>query len=124
MVHILTLLSNKILLPFSYAYSIVISFQEHCIKGYTELGGTEAVKELLLPGSIYRIQNPFLIPARRILRSCPGDFARQIWHANLLDRIHEDPARPFFPLESFNIATMPTMRVVAQPRTSSSGLAL
>ncbi|CAN0881428.1 hypothetical protein LINGRAHAP2_LOCUS14234 [Linum grandiflorum] len=34
-------------------------------------------------------------------------------------RIDEDSARPFFPLESFNIATMPAMRAIAQPRTSS-----
>ncbi|CAN0881797.1 hypothetical protein LINGRAHAP2_LOCUS14438, partial [Linum grandiflorum] len=35
--------------------------------------------------------------------------------------IDEDSAHPFFPLESFNIATMPVMRAIAQPRTSSLG---
>ncbi|CAN0881421.1 hypothetical protein LINGRAHAP2_LOCUS14232 [Linum grandiflorum] len=104
-----------------WVYSQWIDMMEHCIKGYTKPGGTEAVKELLLPGSIYRIQNPFLIPARRILRSCPGDFAVQIWPAKLLDRINEDLARPFLPLESFNIPTMPATRAVAQPRTSFLG---
>ncbi|CAN0918198.1 hypothetical protein LINGRAHAP2_LOCUS30730 [Linum grandiflorum] len=121
LVHILTLLSNKILSLFPYTCSIVISFQEHRIEGYTEPGETEEVKELLLLGSIYRIQNLFLIPARRILRSCPGDFALQIRPANLRDKIDEDLARPFFPLESFNIATMPVMRAIAQPCTSSLG---
>ncbi|CAN1239836.1 hypothetical protein LINGRAPRIM_LOCUS2502 [Linum grandiflorum] len=118
LVHILTLLSNKILSPFPYTCSIIISFQEHRIEGYREPGETKEVKELLLPGSIYRIRNPFLIPARRILRSCPGDFSLQIRPANLRDRIYEDSARPFFPLESFNIATMHAMRAIAQPRSS------
>ncbi|CAN0920356.1 hypothetical protein LINGRAHAP2_LOCUS32000 [Linum grandiflorum] len=121
LVHILTSLSNKILSPFLYTCSIVISFQEHRIEGYTKPGETVEVKQLLLPGSIYRIQNLFLIPARRILRSCTGDFVLQIRPANLRDRIDEDSARPFFPLESFNIATMHAMRAIAQPRTSYLG---
>ncbi|CAN0880776.1 hypothetical protein LINGRAHAP2_LOCUS13838, partial [Linum grandiflorum] len=95
--------------------------QEHRIEGYTEPGGADAVRELLLPGAIYRIQNPFLIPARMILRSCPGDFSLQIRPANLLDIIHKNPARPFFPLQSFNIVTMPRLRVVDQLRTTASG---
>ncbi|CAN0920187.1 hypothetical protein LINGRAHAP2_LOCUS31891 [Linum grandiflorum] len=100
---------------------IPIAFQELCIEGYTEPGGANAVRELLFPGAIYRMENPFLIPARRILRSCPGDFALQIRPGNLLDRIHENPAHPFFPLQSFNIVTMPRLRAVDQLRTSSSG---
>ncbi|CAN0903934.1 hypothetical protein LINGRAHAP2_LOCUS22796, partial [Linum grandiflorum] len=82
----------------------------------------EAVRELLRPSAIYKIQNPFLIPARRILRSCPSDFALQIRPANLMDRVHEDPARPFFPLESFNLATMASLCAVAQPRISSTDI--
>ncbi|CAN0871675.1 Replication protein A 70 kDa DNA-binding subunit B [Linum grandiflorum] len=96
--------------------------QEHRIEGYAEPGESAAVKELLVPGAIYRIQNPFLIPARRILRSCPGDFALQIRHANLVDRVHENPTRPFFPLQSFNIPTMASLRAVDQARTSSSDI--
>ncbi|CAN0925474.1 hypothetical protein LINGRAHAP2_LOCUS34782 [Linum grandiflorum] len=97
------------------AHLRVLAKKEHRIEGYMEPGETEEVKEWLLPGSIYRIQNPFLIPARRILRSCPIDFALQIRPAKLRDRIDEDPARSFFPYESFNIATMPALCAIAQP---------
>ncbi|CAN0897201.1 Replication protein A 70 kDa DNA-binding subunit E, partial [Linum grandiflorum] len=103
-------------------YSQWIDLLEHRIEGYAEPGESDAVKELLVPGAIYRIQNPFLIPARRIRRSCPGDFALQIRPANLVDRVHENPTRPFFPLQSFNIPTMASLRAVDQARTSSSDI--
>ncbi|CAN0900854.1 hypothetical protein LINGRAHAP2_LOCUS21070 [Linum grandiflorum] len=96
--------------------------EEHRIEGYTEPGQAEAVRDLLIPGLIYKIQNPFLVPARQVLRSCPGDFALAIRPADLLTKISENVPRPFFPLQSFSIPTMPSMRAINQPRTTSLGL--
>ncbi|CAN0900853.1 hypothetical protein LINGRAHAP2_LOCUS21070 [Linum grandiflorum] len=100
-------------------HTFPIIFQEHRIEGYTEPGQAEAVRDLLIPGLIYKIQNPFLVPARQVLRSCPGDFALAIRPADLLTKISENVPRPFFPLQSFSIPTMPSMRAINQPRTTS-----
>ncbi|CAN0899622.1 hypothetical protein LINGRAHAP2_LOCUS20379, partial [Linum grandiflorum] len=94
-------------------------FRNIVLRGYTELGQAGAVRDLLIPGVIYKIQNSFLVPARRIQRSCPGDFALAIRPAELHIRISENVARPFFPLQSLNIPTMPSMRAVHQPRVAS-----
>ncbi|CAN0866628.1 hypothetical protein LINGRAHAP2_LOCUS9328, partial [Linum grandiflorum] len=84
--------------------------QEHRIEGYTPADQASIVVGLLLPGTIYEFDGPFLIYARQSHRSCPDDYSISIMPMNLLAPIYEDPIRPFFPRDAYNVVPAASLR--------------
>ncbi|CAN0861820.1 hypothetical protein LINGRAHAP2_LOCUS8314 [Linum grandiflorum] len=99
---------------FSYPFTFS-SHQAHLIEGYTDPVYAEHVSAILAPGTIYKINRPRTVRTQSGLRSCPGNLTLEIKPHMLLNKIHEDPAVPFFPVDRFTIVTLDRIPILYCP---------
>ncbi|CAN0924951.1 hypothetical protein LINGRAHAP2_LOCUS34479 [Linum grandiflorum] len=91
-------------------HTLWIDVDQTRIQGYTEASHAAAVSPLLMPGTIYQIEHPFLIDVYANFRACSYQLSLLVLPEHLDHPVYENPTRPYFPHDAFSVLPSATIR--------------